>query len=66
MQPLERPRAGSKHAHSSLQDLAAHADQASKKQLPCLLYVDLRHGDSTHQAGGRVKRTRSTSSAREI
>jgi hypothetical protein len=66
MQPLERPRAGSKHAHSSWQDLAAHADQASKKHLPCILYVDLQHADSTHQAGARVKRTRSTSSAHEI
>jgi hypothetical protein len=44
IEPLERPRAGSEHAHSSLQDLATHTDQASKKQLPCLLYVDLQYG----------------------
>ncbi len=66
MQPLERPRAGSKHAHSSLQDLAAHADEASKKQLPCLLYVDLQHPGSSQQGRAPVKRTRSTSSAHEI
>ncbi len=54
MQPLERPRAGSKHAYSSLHNLAEHADQASKKH----------HADSTDQA--RVKRARLTSSAHEI
>jgi hypothetical protein len=53
MQPLDRPRAGSKHAHSSLQDLATHADQASKKQMRCLLYVDLQYGPA---AGCKILR----------